>query len=1102
MATRFDMTIAGVDVICRVGTLSINETLNGRNTLTCEILSLDAAYRPAKGAEQIVEDTSVRVFGGNISTPSEHVIDDQLIEEFATTVEAADFNAIADRITVIDGGFPPGFTVKQAATSLVGYLAPYGVTLDAAQVDGPLLPLMTYDIKRVSAWFNEISIITGFVWEIDYNKVLRFIEPGTVAAPFNIADDDGHTVGDIIVEPSDVDYANRVIVLAGEGQREVTEALTFNGTDDFIDLTYSLVGHRGYLTVNAVNETLGGSPAMWIYDPVLNRITREAGAPSAGSGEIIYTAQFPYIAQADDLVAQAGPRGVVDIVIKKTDVFEATLAEALADGYLARLVAEPRRIRYTTFTSGLHPGQTQSIASSVRNISLTVLITDVRARDIDGETMRYEVTAVEGDIYPGSWRDMYRDWGAGGGASSASAGAITVVSSGGVGGSGTVGALAQWVTSSTLGDSILSQSGVTATVAGRLSVSGHSSGGMAIGGDYYPNVLVAVGLNNHPLTAIHQVGVYSALRANSNAAGAGSFNAGFESAVGTQPGSFTIEAVANYHNAYVTKGAGTTITRTWNFSTYDETAGTYNATIAPYDALFTENYFLYYSGTRKSRLAGGDLIAPAELYRSIDTGYMRLAGGATSAGGANLILFGPSHASVPNTVQINGSAGVAITSASTTVSGHLALVGYVSQTTGWRVSDAGEADFRYLFVDEMHAKSFIADLEQALAGGQIIAKSVAMVSQAFTAPAASGTATLWVRDLPSAANMAAFESGDSVVLRTFSRSAGALTIADCVGVVTSYTDGTGANEGQQSWTFTRNAGGSAGTMSASTVVAVDSIVIDYGVSGNGYYEVNAIDGIYGVNSPYAQIVTWTTAPVAANRQVRARYGNLKGITSVLEYGLWAGKSLANNQYLLASDSNFELRGIDLKLYDGSTNTVRIDPTVPSFALGATLPTSYGSTSQPGVWMGKDSGVYKFRVGDMDGDHIAFDGTNIEIEALNLLLSSSLIVNAPSIVFTVDNTGIFTSADMTGLVTTKWYPPATASTTFQNTIYLQVESLARLYTNGGLRVGADIVFAGTNSTGAGAPAFGSNSPATTNSSPYTWIRAISNDGSTVWIPAWK
>lgn len=178
---------------------------------------------------------------------------------------------------------------------------------------------------------------------------------------------------------------------------------------------------------------------------------------------------------------------------------------------------------------------------------------------------------------------------------------------------------------------------------------------------------------------------------------------------------------------------------------------------------------------------------------------------------------------------------------------------YASQLTGWRATYAGEADFRYLFVDEMHAKSFIADLEQALAGGQIITKSVAMVAAAFTVPAAGVSATLRVRDLPSAPNMAVFESGDIVRLRTFNRSGGALTIADAWGTVTAYADGSGGNEGTQTWTFTRSTAPNAGSMAGGTVIQPDAIVLDYGVDGNGYYEINAIDGLRAANSPYARV---------------------------------------------------------------------------------------------------------------------------------------------------------------------------------------------------------------------------------------------------------
>lgn len=42
----------------------------------------------------------------------------------------------------------------------------------------------------------------------------------------------------------------------------------------------------------------------------------------------------------------------------------------------------------------------------------------------------------------------------------------------------------------------------------------------------------------------------------------------------------------------------------------------------------------------------------------------------------------------------------------------------------------------------------------------------------------------------------------------------------------------------------------------------------------------------------------------------------------------------------------------------------------------------------------------------------------------------------------------------------------------------------------------------NSTGSGTPILGTNCPATTLTAPYTWLKFISSDGSTVYVPAWK
>lgn len=323
----------------------------------------------------------------------------------------------------------------------------------------------------------------------------------------------------------------------------------------------------------------------------------------------------------------------------------------------------------------------------------------------------------------------------------------------------------------------------------------------------------------------------------------------------------------------------------------------------------------------------------------------------------------------------------AVTADSITVEGastflsYAGSTGYASQTSGWRVTPDGAGDFRYIYVDEMHAKSFIADLEQALAGGQIIAKSVAVLAATFTCPAPAGSTTLTVEDLPGAADMEVYQANDYVVVRSFSRSGGGLTIGDCVGVVTSpNTTATGT----QTWTFTRGAGANSGGMTTGVHVEAGGLAIDYGVSGNGYYEVSAVDGVYGANAPYWQIVSWATSPVAANRTVRARGGKLTGITGVSnEYGIIAGDFAASDgRYFRASNEAFEIHGLDLSLWDGTTRTIRLDPATPSFAMGSPVPTSY--SSGVGCWSGMDAGVFKWRCGDPSGHLISWNGSTLNV----------------------------------------------------------------------------------------------------------------------------
>ena len=461
---------------------------------------------------------------------------------------------------------------------------------------------------------------------------------------------------------------------------------------------------------------------------------------------------------------------------------------------------------------------------------------------------------------------------------------------------------------------------------------------------------------------------------------------------------------------------------------------------------------------------------------------------------------------------------------------------YTSQLAGWRHTYTGEFDTRYIFANEMKIVKFIADMQQALAGSQIVSKSVTTLAETFFAPRPGGSSFLTVDDLPSAEGMPVFESGDIVLVTQDSRESGGFSSVRCWGVVTDYFDlpdkkqrwfftrsgefglsvptftgpqqtassstsslavtkVTGTVSGNLSiacvlvesttvtttppagWTliqnstvtgmrlllYTKKAGGSepasytwthsssvdsmvillnltnqdptaplsasiawpqetatsfsviksltpvsnydyylgfvaaranrhpviqpdgwnlihsstfgsntlaamsvgtdtyagipfgdvaatltggtartisftlniipkpipltleTGFMPIDTQVAKGAFILDYGVSGNGWHEITAIDGIYGGNSPYSRVVQWTGHP-ATGAVVRTQDGNLKGIFGASnEFGFFAGDGVTvNNKYIRISNLGAKFNNIPIELYTAGVQKVNID----------------------------------------------------------------------------------------------------------------------------------------------------------------------------------
>jgi hypothetical protein len=209
MAT-YALTIEGASKRMQEGFV-IRELINGRNTINFGFASLDGSYRPALRDEVVLTEDAVRIFGGNIDQPTERSAAGHG-SALLTNVSAVDFNALADR-RVVNGTLLAG-TLKEKLEELEPFLTPYSVALDAGQVTGPSVPELTSTFMKISAILDRYSTLSGYVWEIDYNKELRMFSPASTVAPFDVVYGDG-TARNITVEPSTNDYANSVWIIGG-----------------------------------------------------------------------------------------------------------------------------------------------------------------------------------------------------------------------------------------------------------------------------------------------------------------------------------------------------------------------------------------------------------------------------------------------------------------------------------------------------------------------------------------------------------------------------------------------------------------------------------------------------------------------------------------------------------------------------------------------------------------------------------------------------------------------------------------------------------------------------------------------------------------------
>ncbi len=411
------LTIGGVDKtsLLLAGGLRISDELNSRNTCEFTLLDPAGAYRPAVGQEVILTDGVSRLFAGTVDEIEEAIPPGTTALEVQAV--CVDYNQLADRHLVarVYENQTLGAIVRDIVTQdLVGE----GITTSHVQ-DGPVITKATFNYQSVAEAFNDLAGLTGYAWNIDYNKDLHFFARETYLAPFELSDTSAN-FRSMVVRLTREQYRNRQYIRAGQDITDPrTEQFPGDGTTKTFVLAFP-VAKVPTVKVNGVAKTIGirglDTGKDWYWSKGEKEITQDDAATALTSADtlaVTYQGLFPIIlaSQADAEISSRsqteGGTGVYEAIEDDQSIDSQVLATQKADGLLRRFGRIPRIVEFETDIGGLAAGQLLTINVNAHNLGGQFLVDSVQAQDVEGQFLRYRVRALDGERL-GGWVEFFQ----------------------------------------------------------------------------------------------------------------------------------------------------------------------------------------------------------------------------------------------------------------------------------------------------------------------------------------------------------------------------------------------------------------------------------------------------------------------------------------------------------------------------------------------------------------------------------------------------------------------------------------------------------------------------------------------------------------------
>jgi len=412
-------TVGGVDVQFQKWSLIVESVIGGRKSAEFTVIDSAGTAEFQRGESVLIYDHAASLmFGGVIDKP--------------TVVKVSPYNTLKyHRLTCVDWHYIP--EKRRAAVSYTGqtakfivedlftkYLEPEGLEIGEVQV-GPTIAEMVINYRPVSEALTALAEASNFIWFIDVNKKLYFVERTTVPAPWTVDVTDLTATmlkGSVVLDRESYSYRNRQYIRGG---RDVTapqtEIFTGDGLIKSFALSYPLASEP-VISVAGAPQTVGIKgidTAMAFYwskgDPV---IAATAAPPPAAAVQVDYIGEYDIMVMVEDtaeILARQAIEGGTGIIESIEDEPNLTSKQAAFDVGLALLEyygVVGRQFKFTVARRGLQPGQLVTVNYPAYGLNYDdLLIERVITRTLPTETMLYEITAIEGPE-TGDWTGFFK----------------------------------------------------------------------------------------------------------------------------------------------------------------------------------------------------------------------------------------------------------------------------------------------------------------------------------------------------------------------------------------------------------------------------------------------------------------------------------------------------------------------------------------------------------------------------------------------------------------------------------------------------------------------------------------------------------------------